>query len=291
MAAAVVVPPPQGDSVNRVEPGSVNLPIADFQSLSVSAPEDDVNLVEVATQWTEAFNKAISVGGDYDGLKDLFLHESYWRDHLALSWSFRTFKGPEKMAEFLKERCRLKSVAVDRSSEFRSPKVSGFDGEGRIKGVQTYLTVENDLGSGLGLVRLVKENGKWKAFTMFTSMRQLQGHEEATFSRRPQGVDHGGQPGRKNWAERRAADLNFEAGEPAVLILGAGQGGLCSAASLSMLGINTLIIDRNERVGDNWRNRYKQLVLHDPVWYGAKASCSKDERLTSLCQVRSPAIY
>lgn len=34
-----------------------------------------------------------------------------------------------------------------------------------------------------------------------------------------------------------------------------------------MLNVPTLIIDRNEDVGDNWRKRYHQLVLHDPVWY------------------------
>jgi hypothetical protein len=34
-----------------------------------------------------------------------------------------------------------------------------------------------------------------------------------------------------------------------------------------MLGVDTLIIDREERVGDNWRRRYRQLVLHDPIWY------------------------
>jgi cation diffusion facilitator CzcD-associated flavoprotein CzcO len=27
------------------------------------------------------------------------------------------------------------------------------------------------------------------------------------------------------------------------------------------------MIDQNDRVGDNWRKRYHQLVLHDPVWY------------------------
>lgn len=48
---------------------------------------------------------------------------------------------------------------------------------------------------------------------------------------------------------------------------GAGQAGLTAAVRLKMLGINALVIDRNERVGDNWRNRYHQLVLHDPVWY------------------------
>jgi cation diffusion facilitator CzcD-associated flavoprotein CzcO len=34
-----------------------------------------------------------------------------------------------------------------------------------------------------------------------------------------------------------------------------------------MLGVDALIVDREARVGDNWRGRYKRLVLHDPVWY------------------------
>ena len=50
-------------------------------------------------------------------------------------------------------------------------------------------------------------------------------------------------------------------------LLGAGQGGLTAAARLKQLGVENLIIDRNSRIGDNWRNRYHQLVLHDPVWY------------------------
>jgi len=56
------------------------------------------------------------------------------------------------------------------------------------------------------------------------------------------------------------------------------------AARLKMLGVKALIVDQNERIGDvsssflmivstytndtqqNWRNRYHQLVLHDPIW-------------------------
>ena len=48
---------------------------------------------------------------------------------------------------------------------------------------------------------------------------------------------------------------------------GAGQEGLAMAARLKQLKLETLIIDRNPRLGDNWRNRYHQLVLHDTVWY------------------------
>lgn len=59
-----------------------------------------------------------------------------------------------------------------------------------------------------------------KAFTLFTSMMELKGHEETVFGRRPEGVAHGGLPGRKNWQERRLADENYEDSEPTVLILG-----------------------------------------------------------------------
>ena len=51
-----------------------------------------------------------------------------------------------------------------------------------------------------------------------------------------------------------------------ITVVGAGQGGLTLAARLKQLDVSTLIIDRNDRVGDNWRNRYHQLVLHDSVW-------------------------
>lgn len=48
------------------------------------------------------------------------------------------------------------------------------------------------------------------------------------------------------------------------------------AARLKQLGVPTLIVDRNARIGDNWRNRYHQLVLHDSVWYARSLSSRLD---------------
>ncbi len=48
-------------------------------------------------------------------------------------------------------------------------------------------------------------------------------------------------------------------------MVGGGQAGLCIAARLHQLGIDTLIVDRHERVGDNWRKRYHSLTLHNEV--------------------------
>jgi putative flavoprotein involved in K+ transport len=31
--------------------------------------------------------------------------------------------------------------------------------------------------------------------------------------------------------------------------------------------VPTIIVEKNDRPGDSWRNRYKSLCLHDPVWY------------------------
>jgi hypothetical protein len=203
-------------SYQRVEPGSVNIEVEDLSKIQTVQPKD----IDAATEaWASAFNKAIQ-SSDHAGLTDLFLPNAFWRDHLCLTWDFHTMKGTEKIKEFLKQGCRLKKIEVDRSSDFRKPVVTGFDGKGQVQGVQTFLTTESDVGRGMGVARLVQADGKLKAFTLFTSMRELKGHEEATFGRRPEGVSHGGKPGRKNWQERRIADENYEDSEPTVLILG-----------------------------------------------------------------------
>jgi hypothetical protein len=40
------------------------------------------------------------------------------------------------------------------------------------------------------------------------------------------------------------------------------------AARLKALGVPALVIERNERIGDNWRKRYEALSLHFPHWAG-----------------------
>jgi len=51
-----------------------------------------------------------------------------------------------------------------------------------------------------------------------------------------------------------------------VLVVGGGQAGLGIAARLTHLGVDTLIVDRHTRIGDNWRKRYHSLTLHNEVY-------------------------
>ncbi len=49
-----------------------------------------------------------------------------------------------------------------------------------------------------------------------------------------------------------------------VLVVGAGPAGLAVAACLRARGVDTLVVDRGEAVGDSWRARYDRLHLHTP---------------------------
>ncbi|KAL8701703.1 MAG: hypothetical protein Q9201_004766 [Fulgogasparrea decipioides] len=267
MATAVVEIPPSNHGV----PGSHMLAHVKFPEAPLK-PLETTDAQHVATQWVQGFNNLIN--GRSTTVNELFLSESYWRDLLCTTWNFHTFQGLSRISSVLKGRDsqrRLKELSIDATKDATKPAVSQIDFTGNLKGVRAFLTVETDIGRGRGLVKLVRDardGEKWKAFTLFTTLEELKGHEETVYARRPSGVDHGAHPGRLNWQERRNAEANCEGPfEPTVLIIGSGQGGLTVAARLKQLGVRALIIDRNPRIGDNWRNRYHQLVLHDCVWY------------------------
>jgi len=51
------------------------------------------------------------------------------------------------------------------------------------------------------------------------------------------------------------------------LIIGGGQAGLATAYHLHRLGRECLVVDGNQRVGDNWRAHYDSLRLYTPAKY------------------------
>ena len=207
---------------NHVVPGSHLLKGASYPKSIGTLPTD---VEKVAADWIFSFNAFVQ--GEDPPLSQLFLNESYWRDLLCLTWDFHTLGGPEKIASFIKKQkkgCRIRSLKLDTSSDVRKSRVSAIDFGGDLKGVQSFLSVQTDVGWGRGLVRLLRDpedEGNWKCFTLFTALEELTGYEELVSGRRPTGVDHGSQPGRKNWKDRRVDEENAEGEmEPTVLIVG-----------------------------------------------------------------------
>ena len=108
-----------------------------------------------------------------------------------------------------------------------------------------------------------KEGNTLKAWTLLTALDVIKGHEERLGRSRPQGKAYSRDFRGPNWLDVRNAAAAYSDHDPAVLVVGGGQAGLSIAARLAQLQVDTLIVDRERHIGDNWRNRYHALVLHN----------------------------
>ncbi|WP_197171576.1 NAD(P)/FAD-dependent oxidoreductase [Synechococcus sp. CBW1002] len=208
-----------------------------------------------AEAWLSSFAAALA-GGDPQAVVALFGPECFWRDLVAFTWNLRTEEGPEAIAAMLA--ARLADVA---------PHGFQLRGEASEAGgrVEAWFGFETRVGRCSGHLRL--RDGR--AWTLFTALDELKGHEERVRERRPAGAQHGVHPGRQSWAERREGERQAlgVTEQPDVVIVGGGQAGLSLAARLRHLEVSALVLEKQPRPGDHWRRRYKSLCLHDPVHY------------------------
>ncbi|KAF9522147.1 hypothetical protein CPB83DRAFT_823118 [Crepidotus variabilis] len=248
---------------------------------------DNVDPQKIASAWLKEFAKAGSTG-DVDGVLSLFVDSDYqsdlflpegstsahsppdaipvfWRDILAFTWDFRTFEGTPVIREFLQARLaevNISNVQLQTDAGLTPTLDKPFPD---LTWIQFFFKFETEVGLGFGIGRLVPllvtGDAIWKAHLLFTNLEDLKGFPEQLGSRR------NGLPNHGKWEEQRRKEVAFEDREPTVLVVGAGQSGLEVAARLKALGVDSLIVEKNEKVGDNWRTRYDALCLHDPVWY------------------------
>ncbi len=213
----------------------------------------------VASDWLAAFEAALT-SRNLDAAVALFGAECYWRDLISFTWNICTQESPDQVRAMLA--ARLDDVA---------PSNWQLEGDASEAGgiTEAWFTFETRVSRGRGLLRLKDEQGQPKAWTLLTTMVELKGHEEKTGEHRAAGAEHGVHKRRKSWSELKAeeaAQLGHSV-QPEVVIIGGGQGGIALAARLRRLGVSHLVIEKNAKPGDSWRNRYKSLCLHDPVWY------------------------
>lgn len=210
--------------------------------------------------WLGDFTTALAAG-DATRLAALFAHECHWRDILAFTWDLHTTSGAATIAGRIAPAVitlapRGLKLAAGRTPP-RPVKRAGTDA------IEAIFTFETNVGPCNGVVRLVSEGGKPRAWTLMTALDEIRGHEDPANGRRWQDVDWKRNFGGENWADRRRQSIAYEDRDPTVLVVGAAQAGLMVAARLSMLGVDTLAIDREKRIGDSWRRRYHALTLHN----------------------------
>lgn len=213
-----------------------------------------------AEQWLGDFASALT-SGDERTIAALFGEECYWRDLLAFAWDLRTTSGASAIAtRMCAALAEVKPRNVQLAQRRTPPRAVTRAGTACVEVIFTFDTV---VGPCNGVVRLVSDDGRPRAWTLMTALDEIRGHEDPANGRRWQDVDWKRNFGGENWADRRRKAAAFADRDPAVLVVGAAQAGLMIAARLSLLGVDTLLIDREQRLGDSWRRRYHALTLHN----------------------------
>ncbi|KAH9947038.1 FAD/NAD-P-binding domain-containing protein [Amylocystis lapponica] len=238
-------------SVETVLP--TTLPTLDKLGVSL---QPDLDVHKVAEEWFRAFSQHVS-SNNIDGVLDLFVQDGWWRDHLALTWEFRTFHGVPKIKKFLHDR-----LADSKPAAFKLGNVVLEQEYADLAWIQGLFDFETGVGVANGVFRLIPQpDGIWKAHHVYTNLDGLKDFPEKTGPKRNHLPNHG------KWKNERAQEREFADADPDVLVVGGGQSGLDVAARLKHLNVPTLVVEKQNRIGDQWRLRYEALCLHDPVWY------------------------
>ena len=223
------------------------------------------SLATIVGAWLSQFEGALAAPGRAR-LKALFHAESYWRDVLALTWHLKSVSGSDAILRELAMhagRVRPTGFKIDRHRT--APRNVTRAGTDAIEAIFSFETSE---GRGSGVLRLTPSahDGKaFKAWTLLTSLDEIKGHKERFGRLRPQSKAYSRDFRGPNWLDLRKAAAEYADRDPSVLVVGGGQAGLSIAARLTQLDVDTLIADREARIGDNWRKRYHALVLHNQV--------------------------
>lgn len=218
---------------------------------------------QIVGDWLSHLTAALQAN-DAGQLAALFRPDGDWRDIVALTWTIETVSDREPVARRL-----LEAVVASGACDFavdlerHPPRDVERAGEDCIEAI---LRFETKVGRGAGIVRLKRSDcraGAAMAWTLLTTLDELKGYEEETILEQAEEPAFERDFHGPNWLDRRRQASRYEDRDPDVLIVGGGHAGITAAARLKGLGIEALVVDRMERIGDNWRKRYHGLKLHN----------------------------
>jgi cation diffusion facilitator CzcD-associated flavoprotein CzcO len=224
--------------------------------MTTEATIKDQNTIEnLAQQWAEKFNKAIEKPNSID-LGKLFIEDCHWRDLIALTWRIETLSGRASLQEKIFIAAKNQGMKNFRIDNRRSaPKLIQRAGQDCI---EVFGCFDTNIGKCVSVFRLSLDGQL--AWTFMSSLEEIFDSKKETNNDIP---DIGTDIAAPNWLDIRLATKEFLNRDPVVLIVGGGHAGCTSAAELGRLGIETLVVDKEKRIGDNWRLRYHSLKLHN----------------------------
>ena len=221
-----------------------------------------VNIRNEVDNWLFSFNEAISgkknKKDSIENLNKLFFEDCHWRDILALTWQIQTTSGKQNIILKLYDKV-LDVTGRDFIIDPKRTQPREVIRAGK-NVIEVILKFKTKFGQCEGVVRLYEDLDvprTFKAWNFLTALSEL----NSSFNKKEDEYENTLEG--PNWLDVRTEDRLYKERDPEVLVVGSGQAGLSIAARLKQQNIDTLVIDKNERVGDNWRNRYHSLKLHN----------------------------
>ena len=217
------------------------------------------------TRWLLLFEQALS-SASFDTLRELFHEDCHWRDLLAATWEVKTVSGLRNILALTQSFTPdTRPYGFQITQDHAAPRAVARAG---VEVIEAIFCFETRVGRCFGVIRLTpptSNTDQLKAWSLLTKLEEIKGFEEQLDRNRPSGESYSRDFKGPNWRDLRDIDVRYEERSPAVVVIGAGQAGLSIAARLRQLNVDTLVLEKNERVGDNWRNRYHTLTLHNQV--------------------------
>jgi putative flavoprotein involved in K+ transport len=216
-------------------------------------------IATIVDRWLAQFESTLGEPDDAL-LKTLFRSDSHWRDVLALTWQIRTVNGLDSILRELKAHIGRAHPTGFRTDPHRTaPRYVTRAGTNAIEAIFRFETVD---GRGTGVLRLTtdaNDGNTLKAWTLLTALDEIKGFEEQVGRSRPKGKSYSHNFRGPNWL-----DLRKSAAEYVERIRCAGRwrgsGRAFDRRTPDSIASRYADRGREQRIGDNWRNRYHALT-------------------------------
>ncbi|KLO83292.1 putative flavoprotein involved in K+ transport [Fusarium fujikuroi] len=230
---------------------------------------EDVDPSDQATVVVKAFHDALREN-DVQALQDCFFaDQAYWKDALAFTYHLRTFYTPSVIVANLLETNKMRGLSMRWNMEsaifVAATPVLQF-----IDVALSFRTVSPAASCNARIVLLPVESdqGKleWRIWILSTKLENLDVHPEDESLLQAPGRNLNGM-----------ADIDTD-----VFIIGGGNAAAALAARLKTFGVESIMAERNARVGDNWAKRYDYMKFHVPTSFCDMPYMSYPEELRGL---------
>ncbi|KAJ7069046.1 hypothetical protein B0H15DRAFT_871291 [Mycena belliarum] len=218
-----------------------------FPSLDLLSPFREDEALDVAKSIVPAVLDLFSNPSNA-AVSSLFHADAFWRDHVALSWSLRTFHPASVISETVVPLI-LRAAIASSSLVLQEAQVVAFElpnGVSVVRAPFEFRTASPGARCTAAFKLVRMKTGGIKVFTVTTAIQELDAVPWGTVpSADPVDVPSPTIP--------KSLD---------VLVVGGGHGGLSISAYLKALRINFAMVEKQPAIGDSWANRYESTTLH-----------------------------